>query len=92
LFILIKAERIGQRRLERGVAPTMEHKRGIPAEEPRRVDAERDIRAHLLLRVTLDHALRIPIRPHALHAASDPRGRAKIHVNARPWSGFGRSK
>ena len=65
--------------LDRGVAAAMQHEQRVAAEEPRGVDAEREILAHALLGIGLDGVERADVIPSALHGSrcSTPRGKTQ---------------
>ena len=74
--LVLDAEIVLGARLDRGVAPAMQHEQRIAAEQARGVDAEREILGDALLGVGLDRVARAEFVPFALHGprCSTPRG------------------
>src|SRR5690606_27031850 len=58
---------VGDRRLDRRVAAAVQHQGGLAAEQPRGIDAERQILVHALLGVALDIAAGVGVAPLVLH-------------------------
>ena len=70
------AEGIPHGRLDRGVAPAVQHEPGIPSEQARGVNAQRQIAIHPPARVGPNQALGFSRTPPALHACPLLRQRA----------------
>ena len=78
--LVLDAEIVLGARLDRGVAPAMQHEQRIAAEQARGVDAEREILGDALLGVGLDRVARAQFVPFALHGprCSTPRGKTQV--------------
>ena len=61
------AEEVRHTRLDRGVAAAMQHQPRVAAEQPRRVDAQREIAADALGGVMRDHRFGIAVAPEVFH-------------------------
>ncbi len=59
------AQEIGQTRLDRGVAATMEHQLRLAAQKPRGIDAQSQVGINPLLGITRHQALGLGLRPAA---------------------------
>ena len=64
------AEKVGHRRLDRGVAAAVQHELGIAPEQAGGVDARRKVAADALRRIAVDRRLRLAVHPAAFHRAS----------------------
>ena len=78
------AEQIGHLGLERGVAAAVQHERRIAAQQPRRVDAQRQRLARARGAVDLDRRAGVGISPAALHLPLAPGVRAPLIMQRRP--------
>ena len=64
------AEQVGHHGLDRGVAAAVQHQPRLAAEQPRGIDAQRQIGCDAALAVARDDRLGIAIRPQAAHRSS----------------------
>ena len=67
----ILAEEIAGAQLDRGIAATMQHQSGLLAQQPRAVDAQRQLGRDALLGVAPHEARRFVVAPAALHQCSE---------------------